>query len=74
MTMTTLLNRALDRLGEVFAGWRSRQQAYAELSQLDDRSLADIGITRSDIPFVLTQPKGSPAPAWAKANRHSHAH
>jgi len=35
------------------ADWRSRQQAYAELSALDDRSLADIGINRSDIPAIV---------------------
>ena len=72
--MTTLLIRALDRLGQIFAEWRRRQQAYAELAQLDDRSLADIGITRSEIPYVLNQPRASRVPSWAKANRHSHAH
>jgi uncharacterized protein YjiS (DUF1127 family) len=72
--MTTLLTRAIDGIGEIFAEWRRRQQAYAELSQLDDRSLADIGITRSDIPYVLSFPRASRNPAWAKANRHSHAH
>ncbi len=72
--MTTLLIRAFHRLGEMFAAWRRRQQAYAELAQLDDRSLADIGITRSEIPYVLSQPRASRVPAWAKANRHSHAH
>ena len=36
------------------AGWRQRQRAYAELATLDDRSLADIGITRSEIPYVLS--------------------
>ncbi|HYM04809.1 MAG TPA: DUF1127 domain-containing protein [Stellaceae bacterium] len=34
--------------------WREKRHAYAELSSLDDRSLADIGITRSEIPYVLT--------------------
>jgi uncharacterized protein YjiS (DUF1127 family) len=72
--MTTLLTRAIDGIGEILAEWRRRQQAYAELSQLDERSLADIGITRSDIPYVLSQPRASQAPVWAKANRHSHAH
>jgi uncharacterized protein YjiS (DUF1127 family) len=35
------------------AEWRRRQLAYAELSALDDRALADIGIRRSDIPAVV---------------------
>ena len=35
------------------ADWRHRQQAYAELASLDDRSLADIGIRRSDIPAIV---------------------
>ncbi len=32
--------------------WREYQETYHELSQLDDRMLSDIGITRSDIPRV----------------------
>lgn len=31
------------------ADWRNRERAYAELMALDDRSLADIGIRRSQI-------------------------
>ena len=33
--------------------WRRRQRAYHELIALDDRSLADIGIHRSQIPAVV---------------------
>ena len=33
--------------------WRRREQAYAELMSLDDRSLADIGIHRSQIPAIV---------------------
>jgi len=36
------------------ADWRQRRRAYAELAMLDDRSLADIGISRSEIPYVLS--------------------
>ena len=32
---------------------RRRNEAYAELMSLDDRSLADIGIHRSQIPALL---------------------
>jgi uncharacterized protein YjiS (DUF1127 family) len=32
--------------------WHDYQSAFAELSALDDRMLADIGITRADIPRV----------------------
>lgn len=32
-----------------FSDWRRRQRAYAELMALDDHSLADIGIHRSQI-------------------------
>ncbi|MBV9827182.1 MAG: DUF1127 domain-containing protein [Alphaproteobacteria bacterium] len=34
-------------------GWRQRERAYDELMSLDDRSLADIGIHRSEIPAVV---------------------
>ena len=36
-----------------FAAWQRRQRAYGELMALDDRSLADIGIRRSEIPAVI---------------------
>ncbi len=34
---------------------RRRQRAYAELAALDDRSLADIGIHRSQIPAIVDE-------------------
>jgi len=33
--------------------WRVRERAWRELSQLDDRQLADIGLNRADIPAVV---------------------
>jgi uncharacterized protein YjiS (DUF1127 family) len=43
----------LDAVRHGFAEWRRKQQAYAELMSLDDRSLADIGIRRSEIPAIV---------------------
>jgi uncharacterized protein YjiS (DUF1127 family) len=37
----------------MFAEWRQRRAAAAELSRLSDRDLADIGLTRQDIPTVV---------------------
>lgn len=34
---------------------RRRQRAYTELAALDDRSLADIGIHRSQIPAIVAR-------------------
>jgi len=70
----SILLSALAALQIRYQAWRQRQQAYAELAQLDDRSLADIGISRSEIPYVLAHPAPSRAPSWAKTSRHSHAH
>ena len=33
--------------------WRTRNAAIATLSRMDDRRLADIGITRSDIARIV---------------------
>jgi uncharacterized protein YjiS (DUF1127 family) len=33
--------------------WRARRSAEAELSALSDRELADIGLTRQEIPSVV---------------------
>ena len=49
MFVVNLLAAAQNALSD----WRRKQQAYAELSALDDRSLADIGINRSQIPAIV---------------------
>ena len=38
---------------DAIADRRRRTRAYAELAALDDRSLADIGIHRSQIPAII---------------------
>ena len=38
---------------ESFRRWRTRTAAVAALHGMDDRILADIGISRSDIPMVV---------------------
>jgi len=40
------------RIGDWIEARRARRAITFELSQLDDRELADIGLTRSDIPAV----------------------
>lgn len=45
MSVVNLIMSAGRRVSE----WRHRQQAYAELMALDDHSLADIGLHRSQI-------------------------
>ncbi|GEM_PF-2529792 len=49
----TMLSRFADGLIGRFENWRARERAFRELSALDDRSLADIGLSRADIPYVL---------------------
>ena len=60
MSFLNLLNSAW----EAIADWRRRERAYAELMALDDHSLADIGIRRSDIRAIC---EGSHAPAPTEA-------
>jgi uncharacterized protein YjiS (DUF1127 family) len=56
----TMLGRGVTGLGRSlrvrFADWRERQHAAAELYALDDRSLAELGIHRAEIPFVVARP------------------
>ncbi len=59
--MLNFIGNFLRAMAASYAAWRQRQHAYAELAALDDRSLADIGISRSEIRYVLAQ--GAPAPA-----------
>jgi uncharacterized protein YjiS (DUF1127 family) len=39
--------------GRAIADWQRRQRAYEELMALDDHSLADLGIQRSEINAYL---------------------
>jgi uncharacterized protein YjiS (DUF1127 family) len=36
-----------------FNAWRERERTYSELNSLDDHTLADLGLRRSDIPLVV---------------------
>ena len=58
--MSTLIGSIVER----FNAWRERERAFAELNALDDRTLADLGLRRSDIPYVVyckAQQRGTPA-------------
>jgi uncharacterized protein YjiS (DUF1127 family) len=58
----------LNSVREAFADWRRRERAYAELMGLDDHSLADIGIRRSEIRAIC---EGYLAPARSEARMSS---
>ena len=49
--------------GRRFSEWRHRQQTYAELMALDDHSLADIGLHRSQIASLVEGYRMPPAPS-----------
>jgi len=64
--MTSFLSPFISR----FRAWAARERAFRELAALDDHALADIGITRSAIPFVfdakpaeIVTPRAHPVPA-----------
>jgi uncharacterized protein YjiS (DUF1127 family) len=59
----SVLNLLVSARG-AFANWRRRERDYAELMALDDHSLADIGIHRSQIRDLCD---GFHAPARASA-------
>jgi uncharacterized protein YjiS (DUF1127 family) len=57
--------------GRSFSEWRRRDRAYALLMALDDHSLADIGIHRSQIGGLIegVQMPGSSSPPLAFSTR-----
>ncbi|HLI20717.1 MAG TPA: DUF1127 domain-containing protein [Stellaceae bacterium] len=67
--MLNLVLSGLQHLQASYASWRRRQAAYEELSALDDRSLADIGITRADIPYLFSRDVQEAAKAQAAGLR-----
>jgi uncharacterized protein YjiS (DUF1127 family) len=58
MFLLNLLASARNAMAE----WRRRERAYGQLMALDDRSLADIGIRRSEIASLVHGVHGS---AWS---------
>jgi uncharacterized protein YjiS (DUF1127 family) len=42
----------LAKLIRLYRAWRCYERSISELSRLDDRELADIGISRAEIPAV----------------------
>jgi uncharacterized protein YjiS (DUF1127 family) len=69
MSLVNLLISA----GRRFSEWRHRQQAYAELMALDDHSLADIGLHRSQIAglvegYRMPNPASPPVPFPKREN------
>jgi uncharacterized protein YjiS (DUF1127 family) len=51
-SVMTALKNGFAALAARFSAWRERERAYAELSALDDHTLADLGLHRSDISLV----------------------
>jgi uncharacterized protein YjiS (DUF1127 family) len=41
------------KIGDLFQAWRAQRAAAQELSGLSDRELADIGVTRQNIPTLV---------------------
>ena len=68
--MLNVLGNLIHDLRAGLADWRQRNRAYAELAALDDRSLADMGITRSEIPYVLSHAPARHEELEAPANRN----
>lgn len=55
--LSTVIPRAVAELGRLWKAWRHRTQV-APLAQLDERMLADIGLTPSDVRSALAAPFG----------------
>jgi len=69
-----MFTNILKGLARYYADWQRRQRAAEELYALDERSLADLGITRSEIPYVLARaPEPAPRPAKQTVRTVRHA-
>jgi SAM-dependent methyltransferase/uncharacterized protein YjiS (DUF1127 family) len=53
--LALVLAKPTRQLIERFAARRRRERAAAELYAVDERTLADLGLRRADIPFILVQ-------------------
>ena len=50
------LNDAANQFVATLREWRRRTRGRAELAELDDRMLKDIGLTRADAEFLSNKP------------------
>ncbi len=50
------LEDAGHHLAATLRGWRRRRRERDQLARLDDRMLADIGLTRGDAEFLVNKP------------------
>lgn len=50
------IRRAARRLAGLLRTWRRRRRDRREMARLDDRTLKDIGLTRTDAEFLLNKP------------------
>ena len=53
---------ALRQAVRAFRKWRAVRRAERELHALDDRTLKDMGIARSEIPSAVRERQSSPLP------------
>ena len=51
--MSSLFVKRARSISARLSAWRKKRHDLAELYSLDDALLADIGITRADIPYLL---------------------
>jgi uncharacterized protein YjiS (DUF1127 family) len=68
-----MLTMIFKTLAEKYRNWRRREQTLNELFALDDRSLADLGISRSEIPYVVSRIPVTVAPLETKSHPVRHA-
>jgi uncharacterized protein YjiS (DUF1127 family) len=68
-----MLTNFFKTLAEKYRNWRWREQTLQELFALDDRSLADLGISRSEIPYVVSRIPVTVAPLEEKSHPVRHA-
>ena len=66
--MLKIIGKIVGQSLGAWAAWRQRERACNELYALDDRALADIGISRADIPFVLSRSTDMGETALVAAN------
>ena len=50
------LNDAASHVVATLREWRRRSRERAQLAELDDRMLKDIGLTRTDAEFLINKP------------------
>jgi uncharacterized protein YjiS (DUF1127 family) len=68
--LAKLVRGAVSKLAAAYHNWQAHRRAVAELNELDDRTLRDLGVNRAGLDYIVDHGREDvPAPANANTRK-----